>query len=363
MMKRIGLNIASAQTICEILVTDEDLLISLIRKIKTLQYTRLVLVTNTVVWRLYGSQVASRFRKERIEYHTVVLPDGERYKNLKTLQNIFDALLACHADRGSLLVALGGGVIGDMTGFAAATYMRGIRYIQVPTTLLAQVDAAIGGKTGVDYASMKNMVGAFYQPVFIYSNVGFFKTLPDRIFNAGLAEVIKYGAIRDKDLFAYFGSHRHDILTKAPQSLLKIVGDSSRIKARFVEEDEKEVSGIRMLLNFGHTFGHALESLTQYKILHGEAVGIGMIVAARISRYLTLCKTDVPDQVESMVRGVGLPVSLKGLNREDLSKVVEYDKKNKGMKMRLVLLKKVGVPVIYETDKRQLHKLLMEVKI
>lgn len=363
MNKRIGLKLPSAQTSYDILVTDEELFSSLIKKLKAIQYSRLVLVTNTVVWALYGPQVTSVFKKNHIEFHAIVLPDGERYKNLKTLQQIYDALLESHADRSSLLIALGGGVIGDITGFAASTYMRGIRYIQVPTTLLAQVDAGIGGKTAIDYASMKNIIGAFHQPLFVYSNVRFFKTLSERMFRAGLAEVIKYGAIKDKALFSYVGMHRHGILAQSPQRLLKIVFDSSRIKAVFVEKDEKEVSGIRMLLNFGHTFGHALESSTRYKILHGEAVGIGMIMAARISHRLTLCKKEIPDKIESIVRDVGLPVSLKAFKTEHLSNIIDYDKKNMGMRIRLVLLKTLGVPVIYDIDKQRLHEILMEVKI
>ncbi len=363
MNKRIVLELPSTKTSYEILVTDEELFRSLIKKITTIKYSRIILITNAVVWDLYGPMVTSIFGKERIEYRTVILPDGEQYKNLKTLQRIYDTLLAYHADRRSLLIALGGGVIGDITGFAAATYMRGIRYIQVPTTLLAQVDAGIGGKTAIDYASMKNIIGAFHQPLFVYSNVRFFKTLSERTFRAGLAEVIKYGVIKDKSLFSYVGNHQHDILAKSTKSLLKIVYDSSRIKAEFVEKDEKEVSGIRMLLNFGHTFGHAIESSTQYKILHGEAVGIGMIIAARISNMLDLCKKDVPEKIEQEIRDMELPVSINIPDIQRLSKSINYDKKGQADKIELILLKDIGKPAIHKVEKMMLKTILMEVKI
>ncbi|MCL4468389.1 MAG: 3-dehydroquinate synthase, partial [Deltaproteobacteria bacterium] len=307
--------------------------------------------------------IKSSFGRENLSYNVVILPDGEVYKNLKTMQKIYDKLLLYHADRRSILIGIGGGVVGDMTGFAASTYMRGIRYIQVPTTLLAQVDAAIGGKTGVDYSLVKNIVGTFYQPMLVYSNIHFLETLPHHIYRAGIAEVIKYGIIRDKNLFSYIQEHRSGILAQSPRSILKILYESSRIKAEFVEKDEKETSGIRMLLNFGHTFGHAIESSTQYRILHGEAVGIGMIIAAKISCVLDLCKKDVPEKIEQIIRDMKLPVSINNLDIQHLSKSINYDKKGEADKIALILLKDIGMPMVYKMDKKMLKKILMEVKL
>ncbi len=363
MNKSIRLKLHPSEFQYNILVTDEEPFTSLAIKIRSLSYSNLILVTNTVVWKFYGSLIDSSFKRNGLTYSTVILPDGEKHKNIKTLQRIYDKMLLFKADRGSILIGLGGGVIGDMTGLAASTYMRGIRYIQVPTTLLAQVDAAIGGKTAVDYALMKNIVGAFYQPIFVYSNVNLLKTLSDRIYRAGMAEVIKYGIIKDRNLFLYIGKNSNDILSRSPKSLLSLISASSRIKAEFVEKDEKETSGIRVLLNFGHTFGHALESFTHYKILHGEAVGIGMIIAANLSYLLNLCEKEVPEKIERLVRAIKLPVSSNNLDMRYLSKSINYDKKSKADKINLILLKEIGMPVVYRMDKKMLKKILREVKI
>ena len=363
MNRLVRLKLSSAEYRYDIRISDERLLNSLIIELASLRYSNLFVVTNTVVWKLYGPLITASFKKAGIAYHVVLLPDGEVHKNLKTIQKIYDALLLYHADRRSILIGIGGGVVGDMTGFAASTFMRGIRYIQVPTTLLAQVDAAIGGKTGVDYALVKNIVGTFYQPLFVYSNIHFLETLPHRIYRAGIAEVIKYGIIQNKSLFSYVQKHRAGVLAQSPQSMLKILYESSRIKAEFVEKDEKETSGIRMLLNFGHTFGHAIESSTQYRILHGEAVGIGMIIAAKISYLLDLCKKDVPKKIEQVIRDMELPVSINNLDIQHLSKSINYDKKSEADKIALILLKDIGMPVVYKMDKKMLKKILMEVKI
>ena len=363
MNRLVRLKTHTSESRYNIIVTDEEPFVSLTKGIRSMSYSNLIIVTNTVVWRLYGSAIKSSFGRENLSYNVVILPDGEVYKNLKTMQKIYDKLLLYHADRHSMLIGIGGGVIGDMTGFAASTYMRGIRYVQVPTTLLAQVDAAIGGKTGVDYALVKNVVGAFYQPVLVYSNINLLKTLSDRTYRAGIAEVVKCGIIDDKKLFSYVEKNRADILNQSRHSLLKIVYDSSRIKTKFVEKDEKEITGIRMLLNFGHTFGHAIESFTHYKILHGEAVGIGMIIAAKISCILDLCKKDVPEKIEHVIRDMELPVSIKNLDIQHLNKSINYDKKGQAGKIALILLKDIGMPMVYKIDKKMLKKKLMEVKI
>ena len=359
MNRLVRLKLRSAEYRYDIRINDERLLQSLMIELASLRYSNLFIVTNTVVWKLYGPRITASFKKAGIAYHVVLLPDGEAYKNLKTVQKIYDALLLYHVDRRSILIGIDGGVVGDMTGFDASTYMRGIRYIQVLTTLLVQIDAAIGGKTGVDYALVKNIVGTFYQPLIVYSNIHFLETLSHRIYRAGIAEVIKYGIIQEKSLFSHVQKHRAGILAQTPQTMPKIVYGSSRIKTEFVEKDEKETSGIRMLLNFGHT----IERATQYRTLHGEAVGIGMIIAARISCVLDLYKKDVPQKIEQVIRDRALPVSVNNLDIQHLSKSINYDKKGKADKIALILLKDIRMPVVYKMDKKMFKKILMEVKI
>lgn len=363
MKKTMTLKIHPVPSACDITVTDEKPFISLFKKIQSLNYSTIMVITNTVVHGLYGKKIGSFFKDNNLKYGLISLPDGEKYKNLETVRKIYDRLILYHADRSSLLIALGGGVVGDITGFTASTYMRGIQYIQVPTTLLAQVDAAIGGKTGVDHPYAKNLIGAFYQPHFVYSNINFLKTLPSRIYKDGIAEVIKYGAINDESLLSYLEKHCADIMNYSGHMLFKLISDSSNIKADIVRRDEKETAGIRMVLNFGHTFGHAIEVLSDYKILHGEAVGIGMIIASKLSHRLGLCNRDVPERIEHLIREIKLPVSVKSFDINRLSKIINYDKKNKAGKINLILLKRVGVPVIYEMDKRMLKKILTEVKV
>ncbi len=357
------LKINPVPSVYDIAVTDEKPFISLFKKIQSLNHSTIMVITNTVVHGLYGKKIDSLFKDNNLKYGLISLPDGEKYKNLETVRKIYDRLISYHADRSSLLIAFGGGVVGDITGFTASTYMRGIKYIQAPTTLLAQVDAAIGGKTGVDHPYAKNIIGSFYQPHFVYSNINFLMTLSPRMYTSGLAEVIKYGAVNDEALLKYIEKHSADIIHYNAHLLLKIISDSSKIKLNIVQNDEKETSGIRMVLNFGHTFGHAIEVLSDYKILHGEAVGTGMIIASKLSHRLGLCNRDVPDRIEHLIREIKLPVSVKSLDINRLSKIINYDKKNKAGMINLILLKRIGVPVIYKMEKRMLKKILMEVKV
>ena len=363
MSRLIRLTTRASGVSCDILVTAERLFQFLTQRIESLKSSGLTVITNTTVWKLYGRAFRMAAGERGLKYNVIILPDGEKHKDLATAQKIYNRLLSYKADRSSVLVGVGGGVVTDITGFAASTYMRGIRYINVPTTLLSQVDAAIGGKTGVDFSLIKNVVGTFYQPVFVYSNVRVLKTLPVRTFRAGMAEVIKYGAIKDKGLLSYIERHGDAIAAYDPDTLSNIVHESSAIKTAVVRKDEKETSGVRMLLNFGHTFGHAIESATHYGMPHGEAVGIGMIMAAKASQVLGVCTRDVPDGLERIIRRMQLPTSSKNIDMRLLSESLKYDKKGHAEEISLILLKDLGKPVIYKIKKQNLKKILTEVKV
>ena len=261
--------------------------------------TQVMIVSNETVAPLYLQQAQAAFAD--FDCHNVILPDGEQYKNLQTLDRIFDALLTHQFDRHCTLVALGGGVIGDMTGFAAACYQRGVDFIQIPTTLLAQVDSSVGGKTGVNHPLGKNMIGAFHQPRCVIIDTDTLDTLEDRQLSAGLAEIIKYGLIRDLDFVAWLEEHMGDLLARETAEIAQAIDISCRSKAKIVAEDERE-SGIRALLNLGHTFGHAIETGAGYgNWLHGEAVGTGMLMAADLSmRQGWISEQDV-QRVENLI--------------------------------------------------------------
>ena len=306
-----------------------------------------VIVTNPTVGKLYYKAVEDSLKREGFEPHRIEIPDGEEYKTLTWASRLFDKLIALKADRQTPLIALGGGVIGDLTGFVAATYLRGVPFIQVPTTLLAQVDSSVGGKTGVNHKKGKNLIGAFYQPKFVYIDVDTLKTLEKREMKAGLAEVIKYGVIRDPKLFKYLEDNI-DILTQNLKlktqnaALLHIVKRSCAIKASVVEADERE-GGLRAILNFGHTFGHAVEAVTKYKeYKHGEAVAIGMVFAANLSRKEGLCGNKVVDRIYSLITNAGLPTEPPDFPRNSYLKAMEVDKKVIGGELRFALVEKIG---------------------
>lgn len=308
---------------------------------------KVVIVTNPNVGKLYYDVVEDSLLKEGIEPHRIDVPDGEEYKTLTWASRLFDKLIALKADRQTPLIALGGGVIGDMTGFVAATYLRGVPFIQVPTTLLAQVDSSVGGKTGVNHRKGKNLIGAFYQPKFVYIDVDTLKTLDRREMKAGLAEVIKYGVIKDAKLFKYL-ENNIDILTQDLKlktqnaALLHIVKRSCAIKASVVEADERE-GGLRAILNFGHTFGHAVEAVTKYKeYKHGEAVAIGMVFAANLSRKEGLCGKNVVERITDLIKNAGLPTEPPDFPRNSYLKAMEIDKKVIGGELRFVLVEKIG---------------------
>ena len=314
----------------------------------------ILIITDPQVNNLYGDKL--RCGLKNIKNSTIEVPRGERYKNLQTASKLYDALAKNSAHRDSMIIALGGGVIGDLAGFAAATYMRGIRYVQVPTTLLAQVDAAIGGKTGVNHPKCKNLIGSFYQPGLVFIDVKTLTTLPARELRTGLAEVVKYGVIEDADFFKFLEANSHHLNTKAfeaPDTLraaLKvweiIVAESAKIKANIVARDETE-QGLRMILNFGHTIGHAIETLTKYYAYnHGEAVAIGMVAAAKIARHLDLLDKESVQRIVNLLDKVGLATQAGGLSARKVVQALGIDKKVIKGKLRFVVPEKIGKVVI-----------------
>ncbi|MFQ5846409.1 MAG: 3-dehydroquinate synthase [Candidatus Methylomirabilales bacterium] len=284
------------------------------------------LITNPVVGGLYSSQVLSSFERAGIALTLLEVPDGEAFKSLEVAQGLYDRLFPLGLDRRSPIVALGGGVIGDLAGFVAATYMRGLPLIQVPTSLLAQVDSSVGGKVGVNLPQAKNMIGAFYQPLFVLSDVSLLRTLPPQEFQAGMAEVVKYGVIEDKEFFEWLEGNVSAILERRDEVVIHIVGTACRIKAVVVEKDERD-EGLRAILNFGHTVGHALEAASGYgQVSHGQAVAIGMVTAARISYQMGLCSEEVPSRLARLLERIGLPTALPH-DPKELIHTISYDKK------------------------------------
>ena len=304
---------------------------------------KICIVTNPKINKLYGRKITESLKKAGFLPLTIMIPDGERYKNLKTVSDIYDKLISYKIERSSSLIALGGGVIGDITGFAAATFLRGIPYIQVPTTLLAQVDSSVGGKTGVDHKKGKNLIGAFYQPRVVLIDTNSLQSLPKREFLAGMGEVVKYGVIADEDFLNYLEENLSDILALKKEKLLYIIKRSCEIKARIVEEDEKEVTGKRAILNFGHTFGHAIETITGYKkYKHGEAVAIGMVMAAKFAFQMSICDVHVYLRIKRLLNRIGLPTEIQKLNSKEALKIMELDKKVSEGKIRFILPKRIG---------------------
>ncbi|MBI3576039.1 MAG: 3-dehydroquinate synthase [Gammaproteobacteria bacterium] len=307
--------------------------------------TRVAIVTNETVAPLYLSKM--RAHLERHHPVEVILPDGEQHKSLTMLNRIFDALLENRCDRQTTIIALGGGVVGDMAGFAAATYQRGVPFIQVPTTLLAQVDSSVGGKTGVNHALGKNMIGAFHQPRAVIIDTDTLNTLSDRELSAGLAEVIKVGLIRDPEFFAWLEQHMDRLLARNPATLVEAIYRSCRNKAEVVAADEKE-AGVRATLNLGHTFGHAIETGMGYGAwLHGEAVAAGMAMAADLSHRLGWLKEPDVTRIRALLERARLPVQAPPtLSAARLRELMSVDKKVQAGKLRLVLLKQLGEAVI-----------------
>lgn len=313
-----------------------------------------MVVTNTVVGPLYADRVRSALERAGKQVHVVTLPDGEAFKNSQTLDLIYTALLETQCDRKTTLVALGGGVVGDMTGYAAATYMRGIPFVQVPTTLLAQVDSSVGGKTGINHPLGKNMVGAFHQPQAVIADLAALETLPARELSAGLAEVIKHGAIIDVEFFSWCEGNMRAMRQCDSVALANAVRRSCEIKAHVVEQDERE-SGLRAILNFGHTFGHAIEAGMGYGAwLHGEAVGCGMVMAADLSRELGYVEPAVVERLRNAVSSAGLPTAPPAIGASRFMELMAVDKKADGGSVRYILLKRIGEVVVEPVSEKAL---------
>ncbi|MFP5403833.1 MAG: 3-dehydroquinate synthase [Gammaproteobacteria bacterium] len=307
---------------------------------------RVMVVTNTTVAPLYLARLTATLEEAGVRVAKVVLPDGEAYKNWETLNLIFDALLTERAERKTTLIALGGGVIGDMTGFAAACYQRGVPFIQIPTTLLSQVDSSVGGKTGINHPLGKNMIGAFYQPKAVLADTDTLKTLPARELSAGLAEVIKYGLIWDAGFLAWLEANMDKLRTLDQAAIAHAIHRSCEIKAQVVAQDERE-GGLRAILNLGHTFGHAIETGMGYGVwLHGEAVGAGMVMAAQASQRMGWLSAADVARTRAIIRAAGLPDVAPDLGVDKYLEYMGHDKKVEGGRMRFVLLKALGEAVI-----------------
>jgi len=319
-----------------------------------------LIVTNTTVSPLYAAALqkalAGRFRS----VHTLELPDGEVHKDWPTLNLIFDALLGHGADRKTVLFALGGGVVGDMTGFAAASYMRGVPFVQVPTTLLAQVDSSVGGKTAINHRLGKNMIGAFYQPQLVLCDLATLSTLPPRELSAGLAEVIKYGPIYDMAFFDWIEANLDALSAREPAALAHAVKRSCEIKAEVVGQDERE-NGIRAILNFGHTFGHAIESGLGYgEWLHGEAVGCGMVMAAHLSQRLGGVDAAFVQRLTTLIARAGLPVVAPRLGAERYLELMRIDKKSEAGEIRFVVIDRPGSAVMRSAPEAMVREVLVQ---
>jgi len=302
---------------------------------------RLVIITDSVVRSLYADILEQRLASEGFEVIILEVPEGEEQKSLDTAGKLYEELTSAYAERATPIIALGGGVIGDLAGFVAATYLRGVPLVQVPTTLLAQSDSSIGGKVAVDHGQLKNMIGAFYQPRLVISDIATLKTLSSRALSNGLAEIIKHAVIRDKEFFTYLERNLEQIKSLEEGLLEETVFRSAQIKAKVVEEDERD-SGLRNILNYGHTIGHAIESNSGFRVWHGEAVALGMLAEGRISVKLGMFDKDELDRLKQLIQRAGLPVEIPELEVDRLARIMQHDKKVLKGEIRFVLPKSIG---------------------
>jgi 3-dehydroquinate synthase len=331
-------------------------LLSQIKLIEShLKQKHVAIVTNTTVAPLYLDPLLSLLKEHGIKAFPIILPDGESFKNQETLNLIYDALLKEKCERTVTLIALGGGVIGDMTGYAAATYLRGVPFIQIPTTLLSQVDSSVGGKTGINHPMGKNMIGAFYQPQCVIADIDTLKTLSSREFSAGMAEVIKYGLIRDEIFFTWLEKNMEGLMKLNPSLLIEAIQRSCQNKADVVEIDENE-SGVRATLNLGHTFGHAIENAMGYGVwLHGEAVATGMVMAAHLSKLMGWLQDEEFNRIIKLLKEAKLPTDPPKISEDKYMELMSMDKKVVDGQIRLVLQKGIGDAVITsDYDKKHL---------
>mgnify|MGYP001550503098 FL=1 len=315
--------------------------------LKHLPRKRVAIVTNTTVAPLYLERLRSALESHGVASIPIILPDGEEHKNWQTLNLIFDALLENRCERSTPVIALGGGVVGDLAGFAAATYLRGVPFIQFPTTLLAQVDSSVGGKTGINHPLGKNMIGSFYQPKAVVADSTTLDTLPERELRAGIAEIIKYGLIRDPVFFDWIEQNMAKLLARDSEILIEAIRRSCMNKAEVVQADERE-SGVRALLNLGHTFGHAIENAMGYgRWLHGEAVAAGTVLAAELSARMNMIDRIEVERIRRIYVLAGLPVVAPSLGPEKYLSLMGLDKKVEGGKMRFILLRRIGEAMVH----------------
>ena len=327
---------------------------------KHISNKKVAIITNDKIAPLYLEKISNTLSVEK-EIIPIILPDGEVFKNFETLNLIYDTLLKNKANRQITLIALGGGVIGDITGFAAATFMRGVDFIQIPSTLLSQVDSSVGGKTGINHPLGKNMIGAFYQPKCVIADINLLETLPDKELSAGLAEVIKYGLIRDSSFFEWLENNVEGIIKRDSQLLIEAVARSCQNKVDIVESDEFE-SDIRAILNLGHTFGHAIETATGYgKWLHGEAIAIGMVMAAYLSEQMGWLTKEENQRIKSLIIDANLPINPPEISKQEFLDLMQLDKKTKEDQINLVLQQGIGKAILTsDYDIEKLHNTLLK---
>lgn len=320
---------------------------------------KLVIITNPVVRHLYGELLEQNLAGNGFKVITLEVPDGEEQKSLDTAGRLYQELTTAHAERGTPMLAFGGGVIGDLAGFVAATYQRGVPLVQIPTTLLAQVDSSIGGKVAVNHGQLKNSIGAFYQPRVVITDTSTLKTLNTKEFNNGLAEVIKTAVIGDRELFTFIEENLNRIKSLDGDALEEIVFRSAKIKAEIVEKDEKDL-GMRSILNYGHTVGHAIESASDFRTAHGEAIAIGMLVAGRISCSMGILDRNELNRLKSVIAAAGLPTAIPDIKVEEIIKAMRHDKKILQGKTRFVLSRTIGqVFITDEVSPRLVEQVLV----
>ena len=308
---------------------------------------KLAIITNPSLKKLYASPLEQSLNGDGFQVAILEVPEGEEHKSLETAGRLYQQLTDFFAERTTPVLALGGGVIGDLAGFVAATYLRGVPLIQIPTTLLAQVDSSIGGKVAVNHGQLKNKIGAFYQPRLVISDTATLQSLTAADFADGLAEAIKHGVIRDEEYFTYIEGNLDRIKALDGRALEKVVFGSARIKAAVVAKDERDF-GLRNILNYGHTIGHAIESVSDFNMVHGQAVAIGMLVAARISNRMGLLESNEVDRLKALVERAGLPTEIPDLDAEDLVRSMRHDKKIVGGRIKFVLPRTIGE--VFVTD-------------
>ena len=315
-------------------------------KLDTARGLRILLVADAAVCGLYGSAVQRSLEASGAEVRSATVPSGEQSKSYEQMQNLYDHLVNMTADRKTIVVAVGGGVTGDLAGFVAATYARGLRFVQVPTTLLSMVDSSVGGKTGINHPRGKNLIGAFHQPIGVIIDLATLKSLPDREYRSGLAEVVKYGVILDAEFFDYLEQHVAELNSRDTDVLRHVIARSCELKADVVRQDEYETTGLRAVLNYGHTFGHAFEAMAGYgTLLHGEAVSIGMICASRLAESLGRITEVETRRQEELLAALRLPVSVPTdmvTRHDDIVKCMMLDKKTEGRELRFVLPSRIG---------------------